>query len=354
MRKLPYLDSPDWPSVLEGIAQRAQAYDISTDWPQHDLAGLEAAGAMRWSIPAQWGGQPLSALQLHLRYEQLAAASVATALIFTQRDAAAGLIAGSDNASKRESLLRRLADNASWMTVGIAQLTTSRQGAKPALLAERVAGGFLLNGVIPWCTGGHQSTFIVAGATLAGGQQILFVLQQHQQGVQWDRPMQLVALTCTLTSGVRLKNVLIDDKWLLRGPADGVLGGRHTSLVLGQCFTATGLCRSATDLIQRHTSDAAQEAFARFDKQLGELRDEVMALSAPGREPEAQAANARLRAACNDLALRTTHAAVSLYKGSALLKSHPAQRLAREAMFLLVWSCPNPVIECTVDMLTVR
>ena len=29
-----------------------------------------------------------------------------------------------------------------------------------------------------------------------------------------------------------------------------------------------------------------------------------------------------------------------------------AQRLAREAMFLLVWSCPNAVIDCTVDLLT--
>jgi hypothetical protein len=26
--------------------------------------------------------------------------------------------------------------------------------------------------------------------------------------------------------------------------------------------------------------------------------------------------------------------------------------LAREAMFLLVWSCPNPVIDCTIDLLS--
>ena len=58
-----------------------------------------------------------------------------------------------------------------------------------------------------------------------------------------------------------------------------------------------------------------------------------------------------LRGQCNYLALRVTHAAVALYKGNALLVSHPAQRLAREAMFLLVWSCPDPVIDCTVDLL---
>jgi alkylation response protein AidB-like acyl-CoA dehydrogenase len=52
--------------------------------------------------------------------------------------------------------------------------------------AERIEGGYLLNGTIPWCTGVHQSAFIVAGAALEDGRQILFLLQQHQQGVELD------------------------------------------------------------------------------------------------------------------------------------------------------------------------
>ena len=35
----------------------------------------------------------------------------------------------------------------------------------------------------------------------------------------------------------------------------------------------------------------------------------------------------------------------------ALLWIIPPQRLAREAMFFLVWSCPDPVIDCTVSLL---
>jgi hypothetical protein len=34
------------------------------------------------------------------------------------------------------------------------------------------------------------------------------------------------------------------------------------------------------------------------------------------------------------------------------MTTHPAQRLAREALFLLVWSCPDPVIDCTVELLS--
>ena len=149
----------------------------------------------------------------------------------------------------------------------------------------------------------------------------------------------------------KLKDVFIEDRWVLRPPSANALAGRRNGLTLGQTFIATGLTRAALDLIAKHDSDTGRSAHAHFDAQLQAVRAEVHALCQPGRVADAAAANGRLRAACNDLALRVTHAAVALYKGTALLADHPAQRLAREAMFLLVWSCPNPVIDCTVDLL---
>ena len=123
-------------------------------------------------------------------------------------------------------------------------------------------------------------------------------------------------------------------------------------MTLAQTFVATGLCRAALDLIAAHDSDRARALHAKLSDQLEAVRGEVHAFCQPGQEVVAVAANARLRGTCNDLAVRATHAAVALYKGTALLLDHPAQRLAREAMFLLVWSCPNPVIDCTLDLLS--
>jgi alkylation response protein AidB-like acyl-CoA dehydrogenase len=336
--------------ALEEIAGRAHRWDASTDWPFIDLSQLAACGAFRWAVPREFGGDELPTLELHLLYERLATASVATALILTQRDAAVSLIDANVNAPKRANMLRRLGKGELWMTVGIAQLTTSRQGGKPALRAKRVDGGYRLDGLIPWCTGVHQAQFVVAGATLDDGQQVLFLMPRDLMGVEMGRPMIMVALTQTLTSSLRLKNVLLEDRWVLRPPSASALAGRR-GLTLGQTFIATGLCQAALDLIAKHTSDAARSAHGRFAEQLAAVRTEVHALCQPGREADATAANARLRGTCNDLALRVTHAAVAIYKGTALLADHPAQRLAREAMFLLVWSCPNPVIDCTVDLL---
>ncbi len=337
--------------ALIGIAARAGEHDRSGLWPAEDLAALAAAGSTRWEVPAEYGGDPPSALDLHLRYERLATASVATALVLTQRDAAVGLVDAAVGAPEREPLLRRFAENGAWATVGIAQLTTSRQGGPPAVRAERVDGGYRLDGVIPWSTGAARSDFVVAGAVLPDRNQVLVLLPSDLPGVRPAEPMRMVALSQTMTGAVHLDGVRVDDRLVLRPPCENALAGRRKGLTLAQTFVATGLCRAATDLIAAHDSDRARTLHGRLAAQLEAVRAEVHALCQPGREAAAAAANARLRGTCNDLAVRATHAAVALYKGTALLLDHPAQRLAREAMFLLVWSCPNPVIDCTVDTL---
>jgi alkylation response protein AidB-like acyl-CoA dehydrogenase len=112
-----------------------------------------------------------------------------------------------------------------------------------------------------------------------------------------------------------------------------------------------GLCRGGLDLIAEHNSERANLTHKRLSDQLNLLRGRVLKHCDASGPPDPKDAP-KLRGACNDLALRITHAAVALYKGTALLAGHPAQRLAREAMFLLVWSCPDPVIECTVELLS--
>lgn len=351
-KPFPYMGPTDWPSILKYIHHRAAEWEEEFRWPEADLQALMAAGALRWAVPKDFGGTDLPALELHLKYEEIARASLATALVLTQRDSAVGLIDGAESAKKRSVMLKRAAENSHWFTVGIAQLTTSRQGVIPALRAERVADGYRLNGTIPWCTGAQVTPFIVAGAVLPDGQQVLFLMEQHLGGVTIERPMDLVALRATLTGSLTLKNVILKDDWVLRGPVEKALAKRKKSLEMGQAFLGTGLTAAALDLIGEHRSDAAREAGDRLGEQLKTIRDELIALSQPGNEKAAAEAAPRVRGYVNDLAIRATHAAVALYKGTALLKDHPAQRLAREAMFLLVWSCPNPVIDCTVDLLS--
>jgi butyryl-CoA dehydrogenase len=308
-----------------------------TAWPEELLR--EHAAAFRWAMPRAFGGDELEPLELHLRYEQLARKSLALALILTQRDSAVGILA----AGGSQRLLAEVRDGA-FVTVGIAQLTTSRQGGAPALAMREGR----VNGVIPWATGAAKSRYIIAGAADDSGGQILFALPSDAPGVTIDPPLPLVALSETCTSRVRCENLALDRQLILLGPAPNVLSLRRKTVPIPQAFLALGHARGGVDLIGQHDSDRARNLVTRFGEQIEQLHTRVLAACAPRSDPSVIPL---LRGECNELALRVTHAAVALYKGNALLRSHPAQRLARQAMFLLVWSCPDPVIDCTVDLL---
>ena len=58
---------------------------------------------------------------------------------------------------------------------------------------------------------------------------------------------------------------------------------------------------------------------------------------------EATCTKESIRQRANSLVLRATQAALSAAKGSGYVVGHPAGRWCREALFFLVWSCPQPV-----------
>jgi alkylation response protein AidB-like acyl-CoA dehydrogenase len=210
-----------------------------------------------------------------------------------------------------------------------------------------------LDGEIPWASGAGHAQFIVAGAVMDDRSQILVVLPMNLPGVRVQPPMPLIALRGSHTASVLCNAAFVEDRQVLVGPVEQALAVRKKNLPIGQAFLATGLSRAALDLIQQIDSDSARGAHGRLASQLDDLRRQVLDYCnlAVSEKPD-PARGAQIRGACIDLALRTTHAAVSLYKGTALLQGHPAQRLAREALFLLVWSCPAPVVDCTLDLLT--
>ena len=64
-------------------------------------------------------------------------------------------------------------------------------------------------------------------------------------------------------------------------------------------------------------------------------------------EPDA-ASPSQIRAQANALVLRATQAYLTARKGTGFLRTEPAQRWARQALFFLVWSCPAPIAQAAI------
>ena len=199
-------------------------------------------------------------------------------MILTQRDSAVSVIDASENRELRDQLMPKLDANEIFTTVGIAQLTTSRQDRAPRCSPRR-RDGFILNGIVPWCTGAAKADVIVAGALLEDGQQILFALPSDSPGVTIDPPLPLVALRATLTSEIHLQNVPLPHRQILRGPVENVLSGRKKTLPAGQAFLALGHCKNALHLIAAHDSPRARAMHERFESQLQIALESLLEIS---------------------------------------------------------------------------
>ncbi|HVA50510.1 MAG TPA: acyl-CoA dehydrogenase family protein [Pirellulales bacterium] len=337
-------DDPALDQLCLALAARADALDTSGDWPAEQLDLCRRFGVNRWFVGPEWGGAGWSELDLMRGLMRLSSACLATTFVLTQPLGVCRRLTVCENHALRDDLLPKLAGGEVFATVGISHLTTSRRHlAKPVLAARQSDEGFVLNGSIPWVTGAVRADYVLTGATLDDGRQILTMLPTNLPGFTVGEPARLVGLTATMTGGAECRDVLVDRRWLLAGPTENVLSGKGAGTGGVQTSAlALGLAAGALDYLEREAALRADlmAPAASLREVHSELEAELLTLAAGGEgcSPD------ELRSRANSLALRATQGALTAAKGSGYVLGHPAGRWCREALFFLVWSCPQPVM----------
>lgn len=330
LRELPY-----GPEIVELARKRQQmlaSYDVH-----------------RWFVPTEFGGFGWKAREQVEGYLEISSACLSTAFVLTQRTGAVNRIAASTNDLLKSDCLPGLAAGKEFATVGISHLTTShRHLGNPVLKARKTAGGFELNGFSPWVTGVSFADSVVVGATCDDGTEILAHVLTDQPGVSRPPLPQLVALTDSCTGEIRLENVLVPNDRLVAGPAEKIMssgsggntGGLQTSTL------AIGLSRAAIDFIEEQSATRAgfHLPLEHLKEQYDSTRDYLFSLA----DGSPECSNESLRSQANSLVLRSTQAALMVAKGAGYREGHPVGRWCREALFFLVWSCPQIVADANL------
>jgi alkylation response protein AidB-like acyl-CoA dehydrogenase len=344
-RRIETPDDPALDELCDQLARLAVETDQSEQWPAEQLALCGRYGVYEWFLPRDWGGQAWGDLDLVRGYLKLSAACLTTTFIITQRTGACQRIANSDNNAPKERWLPGLASDGAFATVGISHLTTSRRHlGQPVMRAKRVDGGFELDGLSPWVTGGCHADVIVTGAELEDGTQILVALPTSLAGVTTPAPPRLVGVSASHTGEVHCQRVVVPDDCLLQGPAESVMrlgtgagtGGLQTSTL------AVGLSDAALSFLEKESQarPALAEPATELRREQRALESELLAMATGG----GSCTNEQLRTRANSLVLRSSQAALAAAKGTGYVVGHPAGRWCREALFFLVWSCPQPVL----------
>lgn len=346
---MPKITSPT-DSTLEELCERLSAIANDLDkpnaWPQEQLKICGEYGVYEWFVSERYGGQGWADADIIRAYLQLSAACLTTTFVITQRMGACRRIAiAENNEAIKDELLSDLISGAKFATVGISHLTTSRRHlAKPVLSAEQVDSGFVLDGFSPWVTGAPHADTIVIGATMEDARQVLLAMSTDLEGVTVPPYAELVGLTAGQTGPVKCDHVHVDDRYLLAGPIENVMaqgvgarsGGLQTSTL------AIGVARAAIDFIAAEAEKRPDlvEAHDALREEWQQLEDSLLKAA----DGTAVCTNEQLRTRANSLVLRATQAALTAAKGAGYVIGHPTGRWCREALFFLVWSCPQPVL----------
>lgn len=323
--------------------------DRTGHWPADQLRLCGEYGVYEWFLEPQYGGQGWNQEQMVRGYVALASACLTTAFILTQRSGACRRVAGCRNETLKQRLLPGLASGVLFSTIGISHLTTSRRHlGRPVLTAEVTARGYRLDGVAPWVTGGAAADAIVIAATLiengaATDREMLLAVPTELPGISVDAPLPLVGVSASSTGPVHLSGVEVSQDWVIVGPAVNVMrtgvggstGGYETSAL------AVGLAQAAIDFLARESEKRPDlnSPLVALKRELANLRDDLLAVV----RGEAISSKESVRQRANTFVLRATQAALSAAKGTGFVVGHPAGRWCREALFFLVWSCPQPV-----------
>jgi alkylation response protein AidB-like acyl-CoA dehydrogenase len=338
----PFPTGPALESLCERIADRADATRTVGPWRSGVFQQLAESGCLAgWIAPVDGGTGAAEPAIMELLVA-VAGRCLTSALALTQWASAVRILGRADQAT-RQRLLPGLAAGHQFTTVGISQLTTSRQHlARPAVSAHPGPAGWRLTGTCPWVTGADSVHTIVTGAVTkpvdSAAEPRFFAIDAASPGVTVEPPLEMLAVSGSRTSCVRLEEVPVVAEMPPATTPGGQTGG------LGTTALALGSTRAALRLIDDEADrrPALMPVAAELTREANAI--ERVFRQAAGNGCEAAERN-QLRQRANALVTRAAQAALTASKGAGFVVGHPAERLLRESMFFLVWSCPQPVTE---------
>jgi alkylation response protein AidB-like acyl-CoA dehydrogenase len=325
------MSGSDLPAAIQDLAARfladAAAVDAADAVPEEHLRGLADAGLYGIFAPAEVGGLGLGP-EVGLVIEELASSCLASTFVWLQHLRLLGaMLDPGTPAALREALLPAVVRGDVRGGVALAGLLPG----PPRLTARPADGGWLLDGEAPWVSGwGIVDLLVVVGRGPEDTAVTLLMDAREQRGLTAAR-QRLAAANASATVQLSLDGVFVPGGRLVsQAPYDPVAA--QSEGLRGNGSLALGVGRRCCALI----------GSSPLDDELDACRAELEAADT--------AAMPAARAWASEFAARAAHY-LAIRRGSrSALAGDDADRLAREASFLLVFGS-RPAIK---DELLIR
>jgi alkylation response protein AidB-like acyl-CoA dehydrogenase len=351
------------------ISPLASGLDRNPRFPWPTLRLMGELGLLGILTPEEYGGSGLDTLSLAVLVEEIAAADAAHATIMAVTNGfPQTTLLNYGTEEQRRKYLPRLASG-EW--IGAFCLSEPHCGSDAAAIttrADRVPGGYRLNGTKAWITSGGEARFylVLAKTDPAAGARGVssFIVERDTPGLHFGSPEPKLGQHAAITTTVTLEDCHVSDEALVGQPGQGFViamsqldGGR-----IAIAAQAVGIARAAFEAACDYAS--SREAFGQPIREFQgigfRLADMATRLEAArlltwraarlrdqGQRVTKEAAMAKLYA--SETAGFITDSAVQVFGGYGYSADYPVERYFRDARVTQIYEGTSEIQRIVID-----
>jgi alkylation response protein AidB-like acyl-CoA dehydrogenase len=368
------------PSVLDRLAVpvetiRAEAAEVDREarFPRESMAALREAGLLGLGLPEGFGGPGGRAAEVARAITDVAAACGSTAMVYTMHVVAARtlLATTAESDGPTADALREIAAGEHLTTIAFSERGSRSHFWAQVSRAVPDGAGVVIDADKSWVTAAAEADSYVTAVGAAGSDDPLatelYLLDARSPGIEVEGRFDGLGMRGNGSSPVRLRGVRAPAERRLGDPAGGFTVMLEATLpwfVLGCGACCVGLAGAALELAAAHAGSARLEhedqALADLPTvraRLGQAKvrheqaraylDETARRLDDG-DPAVQLSILGLKAACAEMAIEVTDAAMRVCGGAAYSRHLPLERIFRDARAAAVMA---PTTDILVDLL---
>lgn len=339
------------------LAPRAARRDIDEAFPVEELKAIANLGLMGVAVPEAYGGAEAGTVAYSLAMQELAAADASVSVAVSVSNMVAELIAmvGSEELKKKHCAA--ICDGSA--VAGAFALSEPQAGSDPMGMrtrAEKIDGGYRLNGTKQWITSGTHAGVIVVWAKTdpeAGHKGLTaFVVGKDTPGLSAGKPEEKMGLRGSTTVPLIFENVEVSDSDVLGEVGGGFKlammaldGGR-----IGIASQAVGVGRAAIRAAAVYAKEresfgqpiARHQAIGNMlaDAETSMAAARLLALGAAWRKQNKlpfskEASIAKLFA--SEKAIKACDTAIQVHGGYGFTRDFPVERMYRDVRVTAIY-----------------
>lgn len=208
------------------VAPRAAHHDETGEFPTDTVKQMAEMGLMGMMVEEKWGGAALSTVDYAMAMEAISAACASTGVIMSVNNSLVCYpIQAYGNDHQKEKFLKPLATG---QKLGCFALSEPGHGSDPAGLkcrAEKVPGGYKINGSKNWITNGREADYCILFATLNPDLKhksiCAFVVDTKSRGYSVNKLENKLGITASSTASLFFDDCFVPEECLLGKEGDG-------------------------------------------------------------------------------------------------------------------------------------